>query len=195
MSPELIDEWSTFFETLALLAAALLGLVFVLFGIRWEQWEGRFYRKTAALLALGELSAPMFFGLFFLMPGHHWHVGGLVVGVLGWALLSVHAGSVLCAYFGPKRDELHWTDKLQGWLDFIPVLTFGVLGFAPLLSWRGYICIWFLASGLTEAWFFLRDPDDKPLPAPTAGIVSATDVLPPPADARPAGGGRPRPRR
>lgn len=171
-------EWVSYFEYLIAAAGVILGIAFLAFQVRPASHLS--VAKQIRLVAtLMELSAPMAFGLLFLIPGHPWMVAGWIVGCVGWALTgSYYLAFVLFdgknALFRWSRgalskfirkDWLPWVrtldtsfdrlDRLQLKLLPVSVVTYGILLFWPRLDAKAYVLLWLIFSGLSEAWLFL----------------------------------------
>lgn len=157
-----MEEWIVYFQYLTAVAATLLGIAFLTFQVRSDIWRLHPLRKTVAVTTLTELAAPMFFGLFFLMPHHPWLWGGRIVGAVGYIVMVWH----LIEYIR-HREVADSFDRKQLAGISITIVTFSLLLWWPNIAVKAYTALWMVFSGSTEAWIFLRAP----------GPVSSTRVI------------------
>ncbi len=151
-------DWNNFFEYLTSAAAAILGLSFVAFSLSPGYWRQTGLRHMAAVVSLIELAIPLFFGLIYLPPGHHWIAGGRLVGSMGY--LTVIAQLTVANWYRSRQPEaFEVADKLQIYVG-VPMIitTFSILLWWPSLTVKAFTCIWLILSGLTESWVSLHLP-------------------------------------
>jgi phosphatidylserine synthase len=153
-----LDVWNSYFSGVAATAAALLAIAFLTFQVRADIWKRNLVKQAVAWTTLVELSAPVLFGLLFLIPHHHWHVAGIIVGISGYGVMLAHAIIFLRAR---KMKTVDKFDKNQMWGMPITFVTFSIFLFVPFLSWKAYTCLWMIISGFSEAWIFLRPQGDE----------------------------------
>ena len=169
-----LDKWIPFFEYLTSASAAILAFTFAVFQIRGaEHWRRDPLRQLAAITTLTELSAPVFFGLIFMMTYHTLHAAGRVVGGIGYVVMSVH----IVQYWRCRRNRNPAPDGFDKWQLAglgVTFVTFSGLFWWPNLSLKAGVCIWMIFSGFSEAWLFLgagrRKADQAGQPGSAAGI-------------------------
>ncbi|GII23807.1 hypothetical protein [Planosporangium mesophilum] len=145
-----VDAWVPYFQNLTAVAAALLAIAFLTFQFRSDIWRTHPLKQTVAITTLGELAAPMFLGILFLMPGHPWVLGGRLVGVGGYLIMAWHV-----AVFIRYRRLADRFDKWQLCGVAITVVTFSFLLWWDSLDVKAYTAAWMIFSGFSEAWVFL----------------------------------------
>jgi hypothetical protein len=148
-------DYVSFFEVLAGASAAILALVLATFQLNIDRWRAHPLREPVALVTLAELAAPLFFSLMFLLPSHPWRWTGVLPGGVGYLAIILHVSQYI-----RWRSEAERFDHIQLWIgNSIVVFTFSVLAWSSSLPWKAAVCIWFIFSGVTEAWFFIPRPD------------------------------------
>lgn len=98
----------------------------------------------AAVVSLVELAIPLFFGLIYLPPGHHWITGGRVVGVAGY--LTIAAQLAIAGWYKfRKHYKFELMDKLQIFIG-VPMVatTFSFMLWWPSLSVKAFTCVGFV---------------------------------------------------
>lgn len=146
-----LDIWIPYFQYVASSAAAILAIAFLAFQVREKLWRGRSLKHPVAVMTLVELAASMFFSLIFLMPNHPWKVAGYIVGTFGYVAIAWH----FAAFIKYKREADPF-DKRQMVGAIIPLITFSVIMWVPVLEVKAGIAVWFIFSGISEAWISLR---------------------------------------
>lgn len=150
-------DWINFFEYLTAAAAAILGLSFVAFATSPRYWAENGLKHMAAVVSLVELAIPLFFGLMYLPPGHHWMTAGRVVGILGYAAIALQLG--VAEWYRRKNYKFELVDKVQIFVG-VPMVatTFSFMLWWPSLAVKAYTCVWLIFSGFSEAWLSLHQP-------------------------------------
>lgn len=156
-------NWINFFEYLTSASAAILAIAFAAFSLSPGYWKQNALRHTAGVMSIVELAIPLFFGLMYLPPGHHWIIGGWLVGSFGY--LAIFTQLVVAGWYRFRRKpkfEFELMDKLQIFAG-VPMVsfTFSLMLWYPSLSVKAWTCVWLIFSGLSEAWISLNLPAQK----------------------------------
>ncbi|WP_433527720.1 hypothetical protein ACQPZ2_30395 [Nocardia pseudovaccinii] len=167
---ELSKEWLTYFEVIALVAGAVLALLFVGLQVGFERWRNTALRIYVAATTLLELASPLTISLFALLPGGRWWLACFIVSALGLASVVGHLVVYGMDWYG--RKQLKFLDHFQMWASVVISTTvYTLVLLAGLwrddLAWvfvAGYACIWLIISGMFESWLLVT--------VPTNGIAS-----------------------
>lgn len=174
MAPD--SSWDTYYSVLAGAAAALAGLVFVVFSRSADKWRGDRLLNTIGLSTVAEFMAPLFVALSHLMPHQGSRYVAIVVGLGGEFLVIAFFylyGKPDRARTGRLADFLRWQHRLV----WVSVVAYGSLiagGIAAphvgsyMIAW---VSLWLLLSGSVEAWYFM----DAGLEAGTSGRHEVVD--------------------
>ncbi|WP_329410731.1 hypothetical protein OG563_00240 [Nocardia vinacea] len=174
---ELSEAWLTYFEVVALVAGAILALLFVGLQVGFERWNNTALRIYVAATTLLELASPLTISMFALLPGNRWWLACFIVATIGLASVVGHGVVYGMDWYG--RKQIKFLDHFQMWASVAISTTVYTL---VLLSglWRddptwlvvaGYACIWLIISGMFESWLLVTLPTDGVAPGHVAADV------------------------
>lgn len=174
-----------FWSAIAGVGATLLGLAFVTFQLRAEQWRSKRLRYLVAVFTLSELGGPVAIALVCLMPNHLWRQASFASAAVGLVLFVRYR---LAVKRERKLAPLDKFDKLMSrlsWFTFVVLMLLGLAATIPKdtssLAILGGCMVWLLISGATECWIFIfpemaggnavTSPDPTPMMAPSSSLL------------------------
>jgi hypothetical protein len=159
-----VQEWSSFFGTVAQIAITAFGVAFVVYQLKQPSWIGQTRKQFTSIYGLGEYWLAIIFSMGMLTPRAPWKIMSIVLGGVGLALVAAHwivhwrlnRAGLAADPFDRRILRLSWVSILV----YGAYLVGGIWALSAhhpsLLYVSATATVWLLISGTFEAWWHLR---------------------------------------